>query len=89
MCIIQKNDARRKITVDGVCVAVYSLGNGNANGVTQMTAQEFNSARIAAEITTAQIADFIGSCRKEMLKIETYRRNPTKAEVSALRAMTA
>ena len=52
-----------------------------------MNATEFNATRIAAEISTAALADFMGVCRREMLNIETYRRAPHASEVAALRAM--
>jgi DNA-binding XRE family transcriptional regulator len=52
-----------------------------------MTATEFNAARIAAEITTAQLADFMGVCRREMLNIETCRRAPHASEIAALNEM--
>ena len=56
MCIIQKNDERRKITVDGVCVAVYSLGNGNANrsnGQMEDAIKSFLEEKTADEIRAA------------------------------------
>ena len=52
-----------------------------------MTNEAFNKARREAEITSAELADFIGCTRKEMLLVESYKIPVAAWMVSALDQM--
>lgn len=52
-----------------------------------MTTSEFDSIRREAEITSAELADFMGASRAYMLKVETGREPVTPSMISALNEM--
>ena len=54
-----------------------------------MTNEAFNAARREAEITSAEMADFIGVSRIYMYRIEIGREEVPQSIVNALHAMIA
>lgn len=49
----------------------------------------FNQARMEAEITDSELADFIGECRKAMWNVTLCKAPATPGHWAALRAMIA
>jgi DNA-binding XRE family transcriptional regulator len=54
-----------------------------------MSNEDFNTIRRNAEITSAELADFMGTCRSQMFRVETGREVVAPSMVSALHAMIA
>jgi len=54
-----------------------------------MTTDQFNAIRREAEITSVEFADFVGACRRYMLRVETGREPVTPSLVRCLSAMIA
>ena len=54
-----------------------------------MTNADFDTMRREAEISSAELADYMGASRRLMLQVETGREPVTQGMVACLKAMIA